>query len=161
MGKRKIVHDIKNKLGAIKFASSILNNDKIPPHKKDIIINNLNDAVNEVIELFEIFSQVDKYKKASLNKEKTKILSLLRTLVKFEPSCEDKTLYFDKYWLKKAFENILTQVTNCEIKTLTKNGSLIIIFLFKPKQIYIDLAKEVFSTIGEIKEEDGKIEIIL
>ncbi|MEO1927303.1 MAG: hypothetical protein ABGX26_01250 [Nautiliaceae bacterium] len=158
---RRLVHTIKNKLGAIKFASSVLNNKNIPSHKKDIIINNLKEAANEAIELFEIFSEIDKFKKSTLNKEKIYIVSLLQKLTNVNLNCEDKAIFFDKIWLEKAFNNILTQIKEYKIMLSFKDNQLKIIFLFCNEPIYIDLAKEIFSKIGIIKEDKGKIEIIL
>ncbi len=158
---RRLVHTIKNKLGAIKFASSVLNKKNIPSHKKDVIINNLKEAANEAIELFEIFSEIDKFKKSTLNKEEIYIVSLLQKLTNINLNCEDKAILFDKIWLEKAFNNILTQIKEYEIMLSFKDNQLKIIFLFHNEPIYIDLAKEIFSEIGKIKEDKGKIEIIL
>ncbi|WP_456479271.1 ATP-binding protein [Nautilia sp.] len=128
-------HDIKNKLGSVKFSLSMLKNPNISTKQKESLLNSLLITVDKAIDVFQDFIETEKFKKARfLKTEKLDLKDLIREILnEFEldierkkidvfPNLKSCIIKTNREWLKKALSNIIHN----SIKYNTENGKIFI-----------------------------------
>ncbi|AZV47117.1 hypothetical protein C3L23_07475 [Nautilia sp. PV-1] len=157
-------HDIKNKLGSIKFSISMLKNPKIAQSQREKLINSLLSTIEKTIDMLQDFIEMERFKKTKfLKNEKFHLKEIIDEIVKeLEIDIERKniTLYVNtdeaeyiktnKEWLKKALFNIIHN----SIKYNKENGELFI-SINKEKKGYMLIIKD--TGIGMSEEEKKNI----
>jgi len=129
-------HDIKNKLGSIKFSISMLKNPKIGENQREKLIDSLLFTIERTIDMLQDFIEMERFKKAKfLKNEKFSLKELIEEIVKeLEIDIERKKINIylnlrdaqyiktNKEWLKKALLNIIHN----SIKYNKENGEIFI-----------------------------------
>jgi tetratricopeptide (TPR) repeat protein/two-component sensor histidine kinase len=115
-------HDIKNKLGSIKFSLSLLKNPKLSEEEKKLLIDSVIVTIDKAIDILHDFIDLEKYKKEKfLKNEKINLKELIKEIVeelkidikrkkievKVFANNDNLTIIANKKWLKKALLNII------------------------------------------------------
>jgi len=115
-------HDLKNKLGSIKFSLSLLKNPNIEPQQKNSLIDTIIITVDKTIDMLNDYLDLERYKSDKfLKHEKINLLALIEEIIEelsidiqikkvFINIKKPKTTLIiksNKKWLKKALLNII------------------------------------------------------
>ena len=157
-------HDIKNKLGSIKFSISMLKNPKIAELQKEKLINSLVTTIEKTIDMLQDFIETERFKKTKfLKNEKIDLKNLINEIIEeLHTDIERKniTLYLNtdqaeyiktnREWLKKALLNLIHN----SIKYNKDNGELFI-SVNKEKNGYLLTIRD--TGIGMSEEEKRNV----
>ena len=157
-------HDIKNKLGSVKFSISMLKNPKISELQKEKLLNSLLFTIEKTIDIFQDFIETERFKQAKfLKNDKFDLKSLIEEIIQeLQIDIERKNLHVivslkeaefiktNKEWLKKALFNIIHN----GIKYNKDNGDLFI-RISKEKNGYLLTIRD--TGIGMSEEEKKQV----
>ncbi|QCT94152.1 hypothetical protein FE773_02860 [Caminibacter mediatlanticus TB-2] len=158
-------HDIKNKLGSIKFSLSLLKNPNISSQQKNSLIETVLVTIDKTIDMLNDYLDLERYKSDKfLKNEKINLVELINEIVKeLEIDIKRKKVFVNiikpkelpiiksnKKWLKKALLNIIHN----SIKYNHEYGEVIIDFI-KEKRGYIVIIQD--TGIGMSEEEKKSI----
>jgi len=157
-------HDIKNKLGSIKFSISMLKNPKIGEQQREKLIDSLLSTIEKTIDMLQDFIEMERFKKTKfLKNEKIDLKALIEEIIEeLEIDIERKKIQLylnlkeagqiktNKEWLKKALLNIIHN----SIKYNKEHGE-IFITVVKEKNGYLLMIRD--TGIGMSEEEKKKI----
>ena len=157
-------HDIKNKLGSVKFSISMLKNPKIGEQQREKLVNSLILTIEKTIDMLQDFIETERFKKTKFLKNENIILKeLIKEIINdLETDIERKkiSIYLNveeaekiktnKEWLKKALYNIIHN----SIKYNKENGELFI-SVTAEKQGYLLTIRD--TGIGMSEEEKKQI----
>ena len=157
-------HDIKNKLGSVKFSISMLKNPKISELQKEKLLNSLLFTIEKTIDIFQDFIETERFKQAKfLKNEKIDLAKLIEEIIQeLQIDIERKNLHVivslkeaefiktNKEWLKKALFNIIHN----GIKYNKDNGDLFI-RISKEKNGYLLTIRD--TGIGMSEEEKKQV----
>jgi len=156
-------HDIKNKLGSIKFSLSLLLNPNINEEQKHSLIQSVLVTLDKTIDMLNDYLDLEKYKHEKfLKNEKINLPQLIHEIIKeleidiqrknilvtVESPQEEIIIKANKKWLKKALLNIIHN----SIKYNHQNGRVIISFAPEKKGVILTIKD---TGIG-ISEEEKK-----
>ncbi len=157
-------HDIKNKLGSIKFSISMLKNPKLTESQRTKLIESLHITVEKTIDMLQDFIEMERFKKAGfLKNENINLAELLKEITEeldteierknlnlYINANEDIFIKANREWLKKAVFNIIHN----SVKYNKQNGDLFI-SVEKEKNGYLLTIRD--TGIGMSKEEKNNV----
>jgi len=141
-------HDIKNKLGSIKFSLSLLKNPNINEEQKNSLIESILITLDKTIDMFNDYLDLERYKhERFLKNEKINLPELIHEIIEeLEIDIQRKNIFVtiespkekiiikaNRKWLKKALLNIIHN----SIKYNHKHGKVIISFNLEKKGVIL------------------------